>query len=115
MQFFGLDKSIKFMYICWLMKNRGRKKNTRKQVRSKEGIYLTTKNYILAAIGILSIILGYIFLGQPPVDSFWSLNVAPVILVIAYCVIVPIAILYVDQKNKGKQDKGPQEKSQKSN
>jgi len=52
------------------------------------------ENYIIFLIGILVIILGYIFLAQGPADSFWSLTLAPILLVISYCIIIPIAIFY---------------------
>lgn len=52
------------------------------------------ENYIIFLIGILTLVLGYIFLAQGPADSFWSLTLAPILLVLSYCVIIPIAILY---------------------
>ncbi len=57
----------------------------------------TRKNYIIFGIGILMIIVGYFFLAQGPADSFLSLSVAPVFLVVGYCIIIPIAILYRDR------------------
>jgi hypothetical protein len=39
------------------------------------------------------IAIGYLFLRTPPADSFWSLTVAPILLIAGYCVILPIAIL----------------------
>jgi hypothetical protein len=47
--------------------------------------------YFLAGIGI--IILGYIAMMQGPWNSFWSLHLAPILLLIGYCVLIPIAIL----------------------
>ena len=54
----------------------------------------TKQNYILFSIGILTLILGYIALSIGPWDSFWSLTLAPILLVLAYCVIIPVSILY---------------------
>jgi len=51
-------------------------------------------NYVLLLLGIVVIILGFIFLSIGPVNSFWSLNLAPVLLAVGYCVILPVAILY---------------------
>jgi hypothetical protein len=48
------------------------------------------KNYILFAIAMIVIILGYVTLGQG------SLTLAPLLLVIGYCVLVPIALLVKD-------------------
>ncbi len=68
------------------------KQKTRK--KTKETIQFGRENYIIFLIGILVIVLGYIFLAQGPADSFWSLTLAPILLVISYCIIIPIAIIY---------------------
>ena len=52
------------------------------------------ENYLLLLLGIVVIVAGFIFLSIGPVDSFWSLDLAPVLLFLGYCVIVPVAILY---------------------
>ena len=62
--------------------------------KSRGVISFGRENYIIFLIGILVIILGYIFLAQGPADSFWSLTLAPILLVISYCIIIPIAIIY---------------------
>ncbi len=43
------------------------------------------------------IIIGYFFLAQGPADSFLSLSVAPVFLVVGYCILIPLSILYRDR------------------
>ena len=65
----------------------------------------TRKNYLLFFIGLVVIFLGYIALSRPPASNFWSLTVAPILLVIGYCVIIPIAIML-----KGKEKRQEQEK-----
>lgn len=62
--------------------------------KTLETIPFGKENFIIFSIGILVIILGYIFLAQGPANSFWSLTLAPILLVISYCVIIPIAIIY---------------------
>jgi len=53
-------------------------------------------------IGTLTlIVVGYILLAQGPVDNPLSISVAPVILVISYCVFIPVAIM---AKGKGKKE-----------
>jgi len=52
------------------------------------------ENYLFLGAGILVIILGFIFLSIGPVNSFWSLDLAPVFLVVGYCVVLPVAIMY---------------------
>ncbi len=57
-------------------------------------IAFTKANFIIFIIGLILLLLGYIALAQGPATSYSSLSVAPVLLVIAYCVIIPLAILY---------------------
>jgi len=51
------------------------------------------KNWILAAAGLASILIGYVCLRIPPAEGFLSLTLAPVLLVIGYCILIPLAIL----------------------
>ena len=61
---------------------------------------LTKTNYQILGAGVVVIALGYIALGQQPWDGFMALTAAPVLLVLGYCVIVPLGILY---RRKGEQ------------
>ncbi len=54
----------------------------------------TSINYYLFFLGIVFLIAGYICLSRGPWNSFWSLTLAPILLVIGYCVIIPLAILF---------------------
>jgi hypothetical protein len=54
------------------------------------------KNYLLFGIGIIVIILGYVIMGTGEVNSFQSVKLAPVLLVIGYLVIIPLSIFYKD-------------------
>ena len=47
----------------------------------------------LFGLGLATIALGYVFLSLPPVDGFMSLTLAPLLLVLGYCVFIPIALL----------------------
>ncbi len=70
-----------------------------KQVKKKTHFLpFDNTNYRLFGIGIATIIIGYFFMNIGPVDSFWSLTLAPVVLVIGYLVIIPLAILYNNKK-----------------
>jgi len=62
----------------------------------------TRTNYRLFATGLLTLVVGYIALSIGPWDGFWTLNVAPILLVAGYCVVLPVAILY--RKKEKKQD-----------
>ena len=57
----------------------------------------TRKNWSLALVGLAVILLGYVFLRIPPAEGFLSLTLAPVLLVVGYCVLIPMAILVRDQ------------------
>jgi hypothetical protein len=46
-------------------------------------------------------------MAQGPADSFWSLTLAPILLVLSYCIIIPISILY--RRKAQKEDKPPVE------
>lgn len=53
-----------------------------------EGLPFSRMNYYIFAAGLVAIILGYFTLSQG------SITLAPILLVLGYCVILPIAILY---------------------
>lgn len=79
-----------------------RKIRERKERVKKTVFPLTRENYYLFGIGILIIILGNISLAQGPANSFWSLTLAPILLVLGYCVIIPVSILYKKKLNRQK-------------
>ena len=91
------------------VKRRPRPKQRQKEVeREKSRLPFTVHNYVIFGIGIVVLLFGYIFLSIGPVDSFWSLTLAPVVLVIGYLVIIPLSFLY-HHKSQGKQ---PEKKDQ---
>jgi hypothetical protein len=53
---------------------------------------------LAGSIGLLCV--GYICLGQGPVENPISKSVAPLLLVAAYCVLIPIALLARDKDEK---------------
>ena len=57
------------------------------------------KNYILFAIGLLLIIIGYLVMAAGEVNSFQSLTLAPIMLFTGYIVIIPLALFWKDKKN----------------
>jgi len=52
------------------------------------------KNYVLFAIGVFVIIVGYLIMYLGKVDSFQSLTLSPILLLIGYLIIIPYALLY---------------------
>lgn len=59
---------------------------------------LNKKNLILVAIGVLLLIIGFACLATGPADNPVSLTVAPLILVLAYVVVIPLGILFGGKK-----------------
>lgn len=51
-------------------------------------------NYIILAVGLVVIIVGYIALASNGVEGVMPLVVAPILLVLGYCIIIPLGIIY---------------------
>ncbi len=66
-----------------------------KRAKSQDGIDLGRNNYLTLGIGILVIIVGFIFLG------FGDITIAPILLVLGYCVVIPLGILLPKGKTEG--------------
>jgi len=70
------------------------KKKTKKSSPFIEKLTLKGVNFAIFGIGILAIILGYFIMASGDTYSFRTLTIAPIVLLIGYLVIIPIAILY---------------------
>jgi len=68
------------------------------------------KNLQVFIIGLILIVLGYIAMAQPPVNGFLSRTAAPLILLVAYLIVIPYAIFYGHFNNKKKSESQPDEK-----
>ena len=53
-----------------------------------------TKNLVIIIAGILTVGLGYLIMGMSPTMSTGALTIAPIILVLGYCVIIPYGIMF---------------------
>jgi len=51
-------------------------------------------NYQIFGIGLAIILLGYLIMATGETESFQSVKLSPIILVIGYCVVIPFSILY---------------------
>ena len=58
----------------------------------------TKINYILFVSGILMIILGYIIMVTGETNSFQSLSLSPVILLIGYLILIPASLIYKEKE-----------------
>jgi hypothetical protein len=65
----------------------------KKKSRKKVSAIISEQNYMLFGLAALLLLVGYWALSQPPVDGFVTLTVAPILLVIGYCVVIPLAIM----------------------
>ncbi|MCU0373386.1 MAG: hypothetical protein MUE56_09120 [Ignavibacteria bacterium] len=75
-------------------------KSKKVQVTEKFHFSFTNRNYMIIGIGIVLIIIGYVFMSENSVDGFLPTVVAPILLVLGYIVVVPIGILYRDKNIK---------------
>lgn len=55
--------------------------------------YWSKLNYIFLLGGIGVLVIGYVLMAQAPWDGFLSLTLSPIVLLIAYVMIIPLAIL----------------------
>ncbi len=51
------------------------------------------QNFVIIGAGIVVLIIGYFLMSQDSVDGFLPTVVAPIVLIIGYCVIIPYGIL----------------------
>jgi len=58
-------------------------------------------NFIIIGVGILTIVMGYFALSGNTVESFRQLTLAPILLLLGYCIIIPIGIMYRKKENGG--------------
>lgn len=68
------------------------KSATKPKAKEKQALPFGKRNYVWFGIALLIIIVGYIFLGSG------SITIAPILLVLGYCVLVPVAILLPPEK-----------------
>jgi hypothetical protein len=71
-----------------------KKRFQKRKARREAALPFTRTNYYLIAGGIGLVILGFIAMAEGSVDGTLPLVVAPILLVIGYCVIIPVGILY---------------------
>ncbi len=76
-----------------------KEKKSQKKKKIEVGLSLEKINYQILIVGIIVIIAGYIALAQKPWDGFFALTIAPILLVVGYCVIIPFGIIYKKKKN----------------
>ena len=69
-----------------------------KRKRPEGSLAMGSRNALMLFAGIIVIVIGYILLGRG------SITAAPLLLVLGYCVVVPLSIiLWVKRSEKGNQ------------
>jgi hypothetical protein len=71
-----------------------RKREARKRGSREEALPLARENFMIVGAGLAVILAGYLAMLEGSVEGFLPLVVAPILLVLGYCVIVPLGILY---------------------
>lgn len=74
-------------------------KPTKSRGKTRKSLYdehmpLGRENFTIIGAGILAIIAGYLAMSEGSVEGFLPLVVAPILLVIGYCLLIPLGILY---------------------
>lgn len=72
-----------------------------KKVQKEESFHFpfTRMNYVLFFVSLIVIALGFYFQSIGPVNSFSSRTLAPIVLVIGFIIIMPIAIMWREKKS----------------
>ncbi|MFZ4621071.1 MAG: hypothetical protein ACOYNS_10960 [Bacteroidota bacterium] len=77
-----------------------KEKITKKKTFRNDTLSLEPINYQILLGGVAVIIAGYFALSAKPWDNPMALTVAPILLVMGYCVIIPIGIIYRKKKSE---------------
>jgi hypothetical protein len=55
---------------------------------------LGRENFLILGLGLVVIVAGYLAMLEGSVEGFLPLVAAPILLVLGYCLIIPLGILY---------------------
>jgi len=56
--------------------------------------FFNKENFLGLALGFGLLVLGFFLMSRPPVNGVLTLTVAPIILTLTYCIIIPLAIVF---------------------
>ena len=71
-----------------------KKKSAKRKRAGTRTLPLTNTNYIILMVGVGIIIIGYLFMLEGSVDGVLPIVIAPILLVIGYCIVIPFGLLY---------------------
>lgn len=74
-------------------------KTKKAETSSRFHFPLTKTNFMIIILGLIVLIIGYVFMAIPTnPDAFLTRTLAPILLVIAYLIIIPIGLFYREKK-----------------
>ena len=82
-----------------------RRSDQRRKALREPQLPLGRQNFLIIGIGMVVIVLGYLAMLEGSVEGFLPLVLAPLLLVIGYCVLIPLGILY--RKSPGREKGTP--------
>jgi len=82
-------------------------KNKVRKPNREIALPLDRQNFVIIGIGLLVIIAGYAAMLEGSIEGFLPLVVSPILLVLGYCVIIPVGILYRKRKAAPEQHNAP--------
>jgi len=68
------------------------------KVKKEISLPLEKTNFVIIVAGIAVLIIGYILMSSNTVDGFANTVIAPILLVLGYCIIIPYGILKKTKK-----------------
>ncbi len=66
------------------------------------------ENYLIILVGVVFIVAGYIAMSGNVVEGFSQLTLSPILLLIGYCVIIPVGIMYRKKEKRPTTEPPPQ-------
>ncbi len=91
---------LRMGYFLFHFNLNNQKQKTMKKTKRDESLSLEAINYQIILAGCVIIIAGYFALSAKPWDNPIALNVAPILLVLGYCVVIPIGIIFRRKKTE---------------
>jgi hypothetical protein len=71
-----------------------KKREVRKRRSAETAMPLSRTNFLILGAGLVTITAGYLAMMEGSVEGFLPLVAAPILLIVGYCVLIPLGILY---------------------
>jgi hypothetical protein len=109
--FFSQPRQTKELLVAKVVK--ARKHEVKHKSFHDENMPLDPVNFKIIGTGVVVIVLGYLAMISGGIEGFLPLVLSPVLLVLGYCVIIPVGILY--RKGGFSQDAGSESEAKTAN